>query len=184
MRSRLVCAWLFGGATAFLPRSLTPLNHKPSHIPQNHANQVLWQQPLDADAQLPVPRRRRRDAPLQPPPRPLDRQVRLFFLLFSLSLSVSLRCRRRAAGRGRAGQHNGEGSVARADPPPLLPPPFLFPLSPRYELCHVVRTHIGANDSAYSCIFQQEDEARSRALLGGGFVGLGGFGRGFGKVLG
>lgn len=44
-------------------------------------------------------------------------------------------------------------------------------LRSKYELMHTVRTHIGANDSAYNCIFQQEDEGRevgvtlSRELL-------------------
>jgi hypothetical protein len=28
----------------------------------------------------------------------------------------------------------------------------------KYELQHTVRTHLGANDLAYRCIFQQEDE--------------------------
>lgn len=28
----------------------------------------------------------------------------------------------------------------------------------KYELLHTVRTHLGANDAAYSCIYQQEDE--------------------------
>jgi hypothetical protein len=28
----------------------------------------------------------------------------------------------------------------------------------RYELVHVVRTHMGASDASYSCVFQQEDE--------------------------
>ena len=98
---------------------------------------------------------------------------------FSLSLSLSFSAAAAAVLRagGRAGQHNGEGSVARADPPP---PHTIRSLPPRYELCHVVRTHIGANDSAYSCIFQQEDEARSRALFVGEGVGLGGLGNEFG----
>jgi len=29
----------------------------------------------------------------------------------------------------------------------------------RYELAHVVRTHMGASDASYGCVFQQEDEA-------------------------
>lgn len=28
----------------------------------------------------------------------------------------------------------------------------------RYELAHVVRTHMGASDASYGCVFQQEDE--------------------------
>ena len=28
----------------------------------------------------------------------------------------------------------------------------------RYELLHAVRTHMGASDPSYSCVFQQEDE--------------------------
>ena len=28
----------------------------------------------------------------------------------------------------------------------------------RYELVHAVRTHMGASDASYSCVFQQEDE--------------------------
>lgn len=31
-------------------------------------------------------------------------------------------------------------------------------LSRRYELAHVVRTHMGASDASYGCVFQQEDE--------------------------
>ncbi len=27
----------------------------------------------------------------------------------------------------------------------------------RYELAHVVRTHMGASDQSYSCVFQCED---------------------------
>jgi 3-ketoacyl-CoA synthase len=27
----------------------------------------------------------------------------------------------------------------------------------KYELLHTVRTHLGANDAAYKCIFQKED---------------------------
>ena len=29
----------------------------------------------------------------------------------------------------------------------------------RYELCHVVRTHMGAQDASYSCVYQREDAA-------------------------
>jgi len=29
----------------------------------------------------------------------------------------------------------------------------------RYELQHVVRTHMGAQDNSYGCVFQREDEA-------------------------
>ena len=29
----------------------------------------------------------------------------------------------------------------------------------RYELLHVVRTHMGADDASYDCVFQREDDA-------------------------
>ena len=28
----------------------------------------------------------------------------------------------------------------------------------RYQLMHLVRTHAGANDNAYRCVFQEEDD--------------------------
>ena len=30
-------------------------------------------------------------------------------------------------------------------------------LASRYELSHVVRTHMGASDNSYGCVFQKED---------------------------
>ena len=33
----------------------------------------------------------------------------------------------------------------------------------KYELVHVVRTHMGANDARYGCVFQRED---SKGLVG------------------
>ncbi len=32
-------------------------------------------------------------------------------------------------------------------------------MSGRYELCHVVRTHMGAQDASYGCVYQREDAA-------------------------
>lgn len=34
----------------------------------------------------------------------------------------------------------------------------------RYELAHVVRTHMGASDASYGCVFQQEDEEGTTGL--------------------
>lgn len=36
----------------------------------------------------------------------------------------------------------------------------------RYELMHVVRTHMGASDASYGCVFQKEDmEGRTGVYL-------------------
>ena len=32
-----------------------------------------------------------------------------------------------------------------------------MPCAPRYELLHCVRTHRGASDESYACVYQQED---------------------------
>ena len=34
----------------------------------------------------------------------------------------------------------------------------------RYELLHLVRTHLGADDTAFRCVYQQEDDE--------GFIGV------------
>lgn len=34
----------------------------------------------------------------------------------------------------------------------------------RYELQHLVRTHMGSDDEAYNCIFQQEDSEGMRGV--------------------
>lgn len=38
-------------------------------------------------------------------------------------------------------------------------------LDRRYELQHVVRTHMGAQDNSYGCVFQREDEAGKVSYL-------------------
>lgn len=35
----------------------------------------------------------------------------------------------------------------------------------RYELLHVVRTHMGADDASYDCVFQREDDAGKVGLF-------------------
>jgi hypothetical protein len=35
----------------------------------------------------------------------------------------------------------------------------------RYELMHVVRTHMGASDASYGCVFQQEDDEGTTGTL-------------------
>lgn len=40
----------------------------------------------------------------------------------------------------------------------------LMPACGRYELLHLVRTHLGADDTAFRCVYQQEDDE--------GFVGV------------
>jgi hypothetical protein len=45
---------------------------------------------------------------------------------------------------------------------PRPPPPF--PRRAKYELQHVVRTNLAANDSAFNCVYEGEDEDGTRGV--------------------
>ena len=46
---------------------------------------------------------------------------------------------------------------------PLLPL-SLAPRRAKYELKHVVRTHLAANDAAFNCVVEQEDKEAIRGV--------------------
>ena len=137
---------------------------------EHHPELVLWQQQGHAHTQLPLPRGRRSSGPHQQAQGEAESQVSTALPCQSACCTwqadASQACVERSltsttlAGEGPAsGRHIG----ARRSVCCLLMHKPLRSLTCdqlwyRYELSHVVRTHMGASDASYTCVYQQEDE--------------------------
>ena len=60
------------------------------------------------------------------------------------------------APRGNACMHGSQVKMVMSEDAMCLTPSFMS-CARRYELLHVVRTHQGASEDSYKCVYQQED---------------------------
>lgn len=60
------------------------------------------------------------------------------------------------------GQHCSSGHHAQLSTSPLLH--VLLCRRAKYQLQHVVRTNLAANDAAYGCVFETEDDSGIRGV--------------------